>query len=1021
MKTKAILSCFFLASLLIFPISVRADTFVIPFSDIRQEIDSSGDDPDAVIRAYLVDLIRTELDTQGFNLDGGLVFSQIPIAEITDTFETSCIFPQPFQLHTDATVATVTLDDSSSLTIALDTLRSIEILASLTGIIDADATAWVNWGQNVPLVGNCKSINKDHGWVGLTVPLAIDLSLMLDLNPSYDADQVAIVVDKRAMLTGQAQFNGGNLQHDFGTLSLTDLVLSIFEDDLLDAMSSNGVQAVADAITNLNYSLDGLDENGLPDPTIQAFNGPTAFVLEANEDDRAFIDQLLQDLGIPEIVLAMVEDRGVEILLQLVVLEAAERDAYLAGLGAQVSCEALLGTYQTPLDIIPVYTFDGQSCDVADLTVPGSGSYYSDSNCSDAISFRPTDDFEYCLDQFGDEAKTLLGNAAAWLPDTNQPGDELPDVASRSWTTLPSTQLDLGVVSLQGNHQPYVKQLKYKTIVDVGRGSGTCELEMRVYKNDITEQGLKPLLALHGGTWKSRGSSFIGLEASMSQFTERGFVVFAPFYRLVGESDGNVECNGATWREVTADVESALSWVAENGSALGAADEPASVFGQSAGAHLAAWLAANRSDDVGKALLYYAPLDALDFVAGAAPLGGLYESYRDFGLNSLLRFFGAQDGTDEVQLEQINFGGFTASQLANDWSNLIPATVFDISQIDPLAPPVYVNRCAAISQIDLTTINLSMPPSGLVDCMKQDLSEFLVANSFIHQLDDEPVPVFVVHGSGDTLVPYQQAVNLCAAIEGSVLPVDVVDPLTAYSCGAASQVRIVKDAEHTLELGVCAGPLCPAGEPGSATRNAVAMTINESYLWLTQDVIPVFVGFDDVPPSHWAFPFVEKVVRAGISSGCGNNNFCPNAAVTRAQMAVFLERSMRGGNYQPPPATGNVFLDVAASDFAANFIEQFYADGITSGCGGGKFCPGSSVTRAQMAVFLLRAKYGSSYSPPPATGLFSDVAINHWSARWAEQMAAEGITSGCGGGKFCPNSLVTRAQMAVFLVRAFGL
>jgi len=74
-----------------------------------------------------------------------------------------------------------------------------------------------------------------------------------------------------------------------------------------------------------------------------------------------------------------------------------------------------------------------------------------------------------------------------------------------------------------------------------------------------------------------------------------------------------------------------------------------------------------------------------------------------------------------------------------------------------------------------------------------------------------------------------------------------------------------------------------------------------------------------------------------------------------------------------------------------------------------------------MAVFLLRAKYGSSYSPPPATGLFSDVAINHWSARWAEQMAAEGITSGCGGGKFCPNSLVTRAQMAVFLVRAFGL
>ena len=59
--------------------------------------------------------------------------------------------------------------------------------------------------------------------------------------------------------------------------------------------------------------------------------------------------------------------------------------------------------------------------------------------------------------------------------------------------------------------------------------------------------------------------------------------------------------------------------------------------------------------------------------------------------------------------------------------------------------------------------------------------------------------------SGDTLVPYQQAVNLCGATEGSVLPVDVVDPLTVYSCGAASQVQIVKDAENTLELGICVG------------------------------------------------------------------------------------------------------------------------------------------------------------------------------------------------------------------------
>ena len=130
---------------------------------------------------------------------------------------------------------------------------------------------------------------------------------------------------------------------------------------------------------------------------------------------------------------------------------------------------------------------------------------------------------------------------------------------------------------------------------------------------------------------------------------------------------------------------------------------------------------------------------------------------------------------------------------------------------------------------------------------------------------------------------------------------------------------------------------------------------------------------------------------------------------------------MNGGDFSPPAATGNVFLDVAANDFAASFIEQLAADGITSGCGGGNYCPDAVVTRDQMAVFLLRAKYGSSYSPPTATGVFGDVDLSHWAVNWIEQLAAEGITAGCGGGDYCPDAEVTRDQMAVFLVRTFGL
>jgi len=179
--------------------------------------------------------------------------------------------------------------------------------------------------------------------------------------------------------------------------------------------------------------------------------------------------------------------------------------------------------------------------------------------------------------------------------------------------------------------------------------------------------------------------------------------------------------------------------------------------------------------------------------------------------------------------------------------------------------------------------------------------------------------------------------------------------------------------------------------------------------------------FADVPADHWAFSFIETLADSGITSGCDLDNYCPLSPVTRAQMAVFLERGINGSDYSPPAASGNVFLDVDGGDFAASFIEQFFLDGITSGCGNNNYCPDIEVTRAQMAVFLLRAKHGADYSPPPASGLFDDVPLSHWAVHWIEQLATEGITSGCDNDNFCPGAVVTRDQMAVFLVRAFEL
>jgi len=180
--------------------------------------------------------------------------------------------------------------------------------------------------------------------------------------------------------------------------------------------------------------------------------------------------------------------------------------------------------------------------------------------------------------------------------------------------------------------------------------------------------------------------------------------------------------------------------------------------------------------------------------------------------------------------------------------------------------------------------------------------------------------------------------------------------------------------------------------------------------------------FLDVPSGYWAASWIDRLVNAGVSTGCGPLLFCPDTPMTRAQAAILLLRAKNGSPFTPPPATGTVFGDVPATAFAAAWIEALAAAGITTGCGGGNFCPDSGVTRAQAAILLLRARNGSAYAPPPATGtIFTDVPATAFAAAWIEALAAAGITTGCGGGNYCPNATLSRAQGAVLLVRTFSL
>jgi hypothetical protein len=139
-------------------------------------------------------------------------------------------------------------------------------------------------------------------------------------------------------------------------------------------------------------------------------------------------------------------------------------------------------------------------------------------------------------------------------------------------------------------------------------------------------------------------------------------------------------------------------------------------------------------------------------------------------------------------------------------------------------------------------------------------------------------------------------------------------------------------------------------------------------------------------------------------------------------MATFLLRAEHGSTYVPPSCTG-VFGDVECPGPFTDWIEQLWLEGITGGCGGGNYCPTSSVTRAQMAVFLLKTKHGSAYMPPECTGVFGDVDCPGTFTNWIEELYVEGVTAGCSASPllYCPGASSTRGQMAVFLVRTFGL
>jgi len=472
----------------------------------------------------------------------------------------------------------------------------------------------------------------------------------------------------------------------------------------------------------------------------------------------------------------LVADDTNEILLYL---QKGDKQRLKQYFTAKAACEGSKKFLQDDMLTTPVYIKNNQNnCVVGNAYAGDQGEYFSDKSCDQPVSFIPTDYQVFCNEIIDlDKAYTVLGNAAIWQANDSPIGN----TPVRKWTSPYGTKMKLTLEPVKGNTNPYMKRVNYKSINNIHnadgsiRGNGRCKLEMRVYKKDISASNLTPLLSLHGGSWKLRSGGFPGLESSISHYTDQGFIVFSPFYRLLGDREANEECNNASWQDMVTDVEDALKWVWRNGEALGATpDRAPALMGQSAGGHLALWLLAHperHNIPLSRALLLYPATDLKDFASGSLP-GGRYAEFAD-GIKTIKNFFGVDD-------------------ISHVSTNDLQANAFpDLLRQNPHRPPVFIIH-------------------GASDTVVPVMQSVRLCNAYNG-------------GAGETGLDNGPAKN------------DAGDPsmgsfMRQYDCGAEGSLHLFAEADHILDLKCIPGIFCQAGGENSVSELKKSLKAGRDWL-----------------------------------------------------------------------------------------------------------------------------------------------------------------------------------------------
>lgn len=175
--------------------------------------------------------------------------------------------------------------------------------------------------------------------------------------------------------------------------------------------------------------------------------------------------------------------------------------------------------------------------------------------------------------------------------------------------------------------------------------------------------------------------------------------------------------------------------------------------------------------------------------------------------------------------------------------------------------------------------------------------------------------------------------------------------------------------------------------------------------------------FVDIDSVEWAKDEILVLADKGIVNGVGNNNFAPNASVTRAEFLKMLMAALElttDGSEMP-------FKDVTAK-WAVPYVAAAVKYNITNGISEAEFAPNAYVTREQSATFVTKALRAKGIELTADTNVFDDDAdVSDWAKDGVNSLKKAGVVSGGGDGKFNPKNNLTRAEAAQMIFNVMNV